>query len=223
MTNVVEYRQNKTFFALEILFILMYYNITGGEDVINKISERIADEMKSLDLIDESESEAYAYGTELFLLKTVFYVMIILLAVLTNSLITGLVFTVSYLALRQYSGGYHCRSPKMCMIVSAGMYIAMIFFYRFASVIFPLISTAALFPVWLYAPCESENNPLSGDERNACRRKALSIALIISMSAWAAYLCGIPRLYYPLSWSLAAAAVLMIISPKKSNERNGQK
>lgn len=158
--------------------------------------------------------EAYAYGTELFMIRAVFYAVLIILAVLTDSVIIGVVFTLSYLLLRQYSGGFHCSSPYACLAVSAVMYIAMAAGYRFISgyeLICPVAAMLSAIPILIFSPCESDSNPLTDEEKQLYRRRAVSWVLIIAPAVLAAYLTELTMLYYPLSWSLTADAVLMII------------
>ena len=78
--------------------------------MLERLSNRLADKLLSEKLISESERDIYAYGMELFLLRVVFYSVILLTAIVTDTLFIGAVFSIVYLSLRQYAGGYHCKS-----------------------------------------------------------------------------------------------------------------
>ena len=57
--------------------------------MLERLSNRLADKLISEKLISESERDIYAYGMELFLLRVVFYSVILLTAIVTDTLFIG--------------------------------------------------------------------------------------------------------------------------------------
>lgn len=74
-------------------------------------------------IIDEENREAYTYGLELFFEKAFLYALISIIAILTNTLLFSIVFIVTYKALRQYTGGFHCKTAEMCLVISILIYL----------------------------------------------------------------------------------------------------
>lgn len=81
-------------------------------------------------IITFENREAYSYGIELFLFKTSLYIIVGVIALITHTLIPSIIFVVSYTLLRQYNGGYHCKTAEMCMIVSILMYLIFLLLYK---------------------------------------------------------------------------------------------
>ncbi len=182
--------------------------------MIERISELLADKLADEKLIPQSQRDIYAYGAELFLLRIVFYSMLLAAALLTGTLAEGTVFTFSYLFLRQYSGGYHCSTPVRCMAVSLLLYFSMAAVYRAGSAAAEIIlmsSAVISFAVTvIFSPSESENNPLTKEERKKYRIIASSVSGIYLLIAAISLKTGADVIFYPLTWSLAAVAALII-------------
>ena len=190
--------------------------------MIEKLSGRLADKLVRENMIPVSERDIYAYGAELFMLKALFYSALLAAALLTRTLAEGAVFTFTYLYLRQYSGGYHCKTPMRCMAVSLLLYLSMTFIYRTGTDITKifLLSAAVLSfaAVVRFSPSESEGNPLTDEERKKYRIIASVTSGIYLLLSAATFISGLDMIFYPLTWSLAADAALI-----KINKSGGKK
>jgi len=90
------------------------------------------------------------------------------LAILLGMFVSALIVHLSYLALRRCSFGLHAKSSFNCTIVSVVMFIALpyvvrnwVLDFRWIFLLFT-VSTCCFF---LYAPADTEKNPLIGKER----------------------------------------------------------
>lgn len=115
--------------------------------------------------------EIYAYGLELFLFKLTFYLIVLIIALLCNSVLVSLVFLVSFMSLRQYTGGYHCRTSGMCMTVSLLLYLCMLLIYHLdiskIATILIVLSILSFIIVLFFSPIENKNKKLdSHDKKN---------------------------------------------------------
>lgn len=173
-------------------------------------------------IITFENREAYSYGIELFLFKTSLYIIVALIALITNTLIPSIIFVVSYTLLRQYNGGYHCKTAEMCMVVSIFMYLIFLLLYELdhenIKIFFLISSCISFLPIAIFSPVENINNPLTVQEK----RKYHIIAVIIAASLIAAVLFGyfftIKNLFYSVSYSLTADAVLIILGLRRNKD-----
>lgn len=184
--------------------------------MIEKLSGRLADKLVRENMIPVSERDIYAYGAELFMLKALFYSALLIAALLTRTLAEGAVFTFTYLFLRQYSGGYHCKTPMRCMAVSLLLYLSMTFVYRTGTELTEIILIAAavlsFVTVVLFSPSESEGNPLTAEERKKYRIIASVTSGIYLLLSAVTFISELDMIFYPLTWSLAADAALILIN-----------
>lgn len=187
--------------------------------MLERLSNRLADKLLSEKLISESERDIYAYGMELFLLRVVFYSVILLTAIVTDTLFIGAVFSIVYLSLRQYAGGYHCKTPMRCMAVSLILYLAVAMVCR-ADIgalkpVLAVVDAAAFAVIAVFSPSESENNPLTDEEKVIYRKKAVILAAAYLLIGAAAFIFGYDAVFFPLSCSFAAVAALMTVNLRK--------
>lgn len=184
--------------------------------MIEKLSGRLADMLVRENMIPVSERDIYAYGAELFMLKVLFYSALLAAALVTRTLAEGVVFTFTYLFLRQYSGGYHCKTPFRCMAVSMLLYLSMTAVYRTgteaAGIVLITAAVLSFGTVVIFSPSESEGNPLTDGERKKYRIIASIVSGIYLLISAVTFISGLDMIFYPLTWSLAADAALIIIN-----------
>ena len=167
-------------------------------------------------IIAEEKREAYMYGFELFFEKIFFYGIILIIAILTKTLIFSVLFTLSYKMLRQYTGGFHCKTAELCLVVSVLIYLLAILLYlldmdlvKSVLGIGAFLSTILIF---VFSPRESKNRPLGSEEKKKYRAMSIIISAIIVIVAAISYRLDISFLFYSTSYSLTADAVLIILS-----------
>lgn len=99
--------------------------------MLRNISRELSTLLAAKKIISIENVDAYAYGLELFLFKSVFYLLVFILSLLSGTLLISALFVIIYLGLRQYSGGYHCKTSGMCMSVSLLIYLILVGIYLF--------------------------------------------------------------------------------------------
>lgn len=176
-------------------------------------------------IITFENREAYSYGIELFLFKASLYIIVAVIALITHTLIPSAIFVVSYILLRQYNGGYHCKTAEMCMIISIFMYLIFLLLYKLdygnTKKILLISSCISLLSIAVFSPVENINNPLTVKEK----RKYHIISVVISAALGAVmilgYILNIINLFYAISYALTADAVLIIFGLRRNkNEKD---
>ncbi len=187
------------------------------------IADILATLLSANKIIDINNQEAYSYGLELFLFKFTLYIIILIISLLTDSFLISLVFTASYMLLRQYTGGYHCKTPEACMLTSILIYTFMLFLYNLNTLIlfFFVIITISYLIIILKAPIENENNPLDIYEIKKYRILSIIISTLLTVLSMLSFIFDFKEFAFPISYTLTADAVLLLISPRrKKNEEN---
>ncbi len=182
--------------------------------------KNLADETAILlithNIIAEEKREAYTYGFELLYEKLFFYGIIFVIALLTKTLLFSALFIFFYKMLRQYTGGFHCRTAELCLVVSVLIYLLIVLLYMLNkdSIEFVLAISAlvSLIIILTFSPRESKNRPLESNEKKKYRKLSIIIASITAIIAAVSYRLDISFLFYSSSYSLTADAVLIILS-----------
>lgn len=182
--------------------------------------KNLADEAALLlithNVIAEEKREAYTYGFELFFEKLFFYGIVFIIALLTRTLLFSALFIFAYKMLRQYTGGFHCKTAELCLVVSVLIYLVVMLLYmvdmnriEFVLAIGALVSTIIIF---IFSPRENINRPLEDGEKKKYRTVSIIISTITAIVATVSYKLDISFLFYSTSCSLTADAVLIILS-----------
>lgn len=96
----------------------------------------------------------------------------------------SIAFTVFYMMIRPYAGGYHARTPKMCYVFSLIMIIVVLFLIRtipLNGLLYLLIYAVSSIVIFKLSPVEDENKPLDNIERVVFRKRAIKSHIILSL------------------------------------------
>jgi len=198
--------------------------------MLKNLAEDLAQILAANNIIKVEECDAYRYGLELAISKIIMYTIILIIAILTKTLLFSSLFAIMYVVLRQYTGGYHCKSAEMCIIVSIFIYLLMLLVFllnliNIGSLITRMILLSLTFIspliIVIFSPVESSNNPLTKEEKNKYHRNSIIVAIILLIISCVSLITNISILFYSSSGSLTADAVLIILSLRRSkNEKN---
>lgn len=185
--------------------------------------ENIADDLAILlaekKIIKPENREFYFYGLQLAITKLFFFLVILTISLFTKTFLVSMAFVFMYSAIRQFTGGHHCRSEVSCFFVSILLYLIMILFYDInmcGGKLFLCITAAiSVLLVIIFSPIEHKNKPLSVDERKKYGRISKVVAIILAITVGISMWLNINILFYSSSYALTADAVLLIIALKE--------
>lgn len=194
--------------------------------MIKNLAEDLAVLLAANGIIKLEDCDAYRYGLELFISKAIMYIIVFIIALLTKTLLFSILFIGMYSAIRQYSGGFHCKSAEMCLVVSILIYLVALFIYiiNFENVKIPLMIITLVTPliVMFFSPVETPNNPLTNEEKKKYHLNTMITSIILLIISCISLITNITSIFYASAGSLTADAVLIILSLRRSkNEENG--
>ena len=167
-------------------------------------------------IIPPDDMEVYTYGLELLIPKLVLYLLILIIAALTKTIIVSLLFVVMYMSLRKYTSGFHCKTAERCLCVSLLIHILMIMVYYLSipttDFILLVLSAISSVVIVIFSPVENENRPLVNGEKYKYKVKSILIMILILNLIEVSISLQINQLFYSSVCSLTADAVLIILS-----------
>ena len=132
-------------------------------------------------LIDESNKEIIAFGLNRLFDMIISWFFAILCADLMGDFFVGILFEINYMLLRSFTGGYHARNKKNCLILtylSTFICIVLIFFVPVnilaMNIMVPLFDVI----IFYYAPIQSNNKPLNLIEKKIYHRNSVFLAIV---------------------------------------------
>jgi len=130
------------------------------------------------------------------------------------------VFTVAYIPLRSFAGGYHAKTPFRCWVISNFLLIAALLIVRYVShftAFFLLLTALSLLCLVVLMPVSDIHKKLSEKDRKKYRRKGLMI-LMVEICA-SAMLCYFALINF--SYSIFSAWILLSIMLIGGKIKNG--
>ena len=188
--------------------------------------EHLADIIVENDNSNSTDKEILVYGLTSAIEQGTSILTTAVLGVLFGLLLESLIFLVSFSMIRMYAGGYHCKKPTHCYIMSSVIMVAILTILKFTpieyitsiSIILLLLSTATIIR---YAPVETSNKPLDEKEQKHYRRKTIQNMVIEYCIILILFIVQQYRWAYVIILGITITAILVIIQIKIRGESNG--
>lgn len=193
---------------------------------MDKIIDKIIEKMKISDSLTDDE-EIVRYGLEIMITKIIFAVSIAVVGLLMKSFFEGVVFTVAYSFIRQYSGGSHAKTRIWCYIHSMLIFVASLVIIK-AVVYMPvlavplsLLSVISVIYIFFAAPIDSETKRLDSDEIRVYGRKAKLMAFVMLSISVVLLLLKLRIFAFSVMTGIIISAFLMVVG-QIENYKSGE-
>ncbi|WP_418841292.1 accessory gene regulator B family protein [Ruminococcus sp.] len=130
--------------------------------------------------------ELYEYAIYILLSSAFHIATVIVLGLVFNLLTESLVFYLSFIAIRKFAGGYHAKTPTRCYLFSIVSNMIMFYLIKWLNgactlfvYLFMMIGLFCLVEILLISPLDTENNPLTGQEKKMYRMLTSIITILI--------------------------------------------
>ena len=150
---------------------------------LKKISGVIIKSFVNQGIINDEEKDIYQFGLNQLMFFIVNMISSIAIGLIAEMLAECIVFTLAYMLLRRYSGGYHARTSVRCYFLSVCLMIVVLKIINitisneYYHIVFVVLLLSGLVII-LKAPIESENKPLNDAEYEKYRKKSLVIMAV---------------------------------------------
>lgn len=184
--------------------------------MLSSIAEEISLRLVADRLVPIDKMKYYTYGIELVLNNFLVFLSIAIISVLTGNIFISLVYVLTYCPIRNYVGGYHCKTYAKCYLTTLFLYISMLIFDQYLSnnrLIVSLILIAITIPVILIlAPVDYGNDPISNEERREYRFKSAVLIVIAIIGFVLAIVLHQTEVAFAISWGISMVLLLMLLS-----------
>ncbi len=152
----------------------------------NRIAKYITYEMLKNSIINREKFDIYVYGFELMIAYFFYFLSLILVAIITNTIIESLVFCFGFMLVRKCAGGYHTSSYLKCQILfilNQLIFVGCVKIFSENILIYflPIVLLTMLVVMWLIAPIDNENKKLTDGEYNHFKKLSRVCSVIITL------------------------------------------
>lgn len=149
--------------------------------MIEQLAERLTAGQIERGGIDESQKALYKYGYIVLVEMSINILLTVVIGILSGKMFLVIFFSLMFIPLRSYCGGWHAPKDWMCMMFSLGTLLLVVFLEQFpflpGSVLFfiELISSVVIL---FLAPMDSAAKRLDEKERKTFRNIARIILVL---------------------------------------------
>jgi accessory gene regulator B len=121
------------------------------------------------------------YGLQTMIEKFVNICTIIIFAIVSKEVLVSFVFYLCFVYLRKYTGGFHARTFLKCYFLSSisfAVAVLLIKYNVFSTIIYRILCVLGIVLLLKWKPIDSENKPISDEEKNLYYKKVIMLLLI---------------------------------------------
>lgn len=154
--------------------------------MITKIANIISERWVNNNLISEEMMRCYEYGLQTLLLAIISVGNIFIVGLLTSTVPNSLLFLMTFIAVRSFTGGYHADTSLKCNALFITAYLLIVYAVRHLNIDTGITSAASLIigivVIGWIGTIESKGKQLAADQKR--KNKEISIGLFVLY--WAA-------------------------------------
>lgn len=188
--------------------------------MIDRVVSIVVNSLIKNDLLQKSEVELYRFGIKRLLLFCINVITTIIIGIICNMLWQSVVFSIAYIPLRRYAGGYHAKTPQKCYLLSVLLILGVLTFICGIpkNELLIIIALAAGIIVFVNSPVESKNKELSEKEREAFKRYS-RIILLTELAVMLATLLINVEFAMCLCLSIVSSAIMVVIPERTVTDK----
>jgi accessory gene regulator B len=148
---------------------------------MKKVITRLADRFVRKGIISEEDKVVYEFGIYQGMTLTINLLTILIVGYLFNEIFSLIAFSVFYLSIRSYAGGYHADTELRCYLVSTAMLLIVVYILKYVSISPYALMITLCFSITslvLLAPVENHSKPLDDLEKKVYRSRTLKIMVL---------------------------------------------
>lgn len=162
--------------------------------------------------------ELYEYAIYIILSSAFHMATVIVLGLVFNLLTESLVFYLSFIVIRKFAGGYHAKTPVRCYLFSFASNIIILCLVKWLSsintlfiFIFIIFELLCVVLILLISPLDTENNPLTGQEKKMYRMLTSIITILIFIISSLCFFKGYRNIESSMICGVVMSALVLLM------------
>lgn len=182
--------------------------------MISSLSSLITEALYKSQVIAEEDKELYVYGFFVLLSKGLFFLVSAFFGWTLGVLWESIVFYIMFSTLRSYAGGFHASKESICTCcTTVSLFLSSLsicYMEKIGNMAIPFCVLAVCGAVvYLLAPLDSEDKPLTPAELALYRQKAKEIVVAIWIISIGSVCLHLPAVLYTASASMVLESCLL--------------
>lgn len=190
--------------------------------MFHSISLKITQTLIKYGCIPKEDAELYSYGFRQLFMMILNLSITLILGIILNEFWQSIVFSLGYIPIRSFAGGYHAKTPQMCTIFSSLMILIVLLIMKFIplpNIVILLIWIISLIIILALSPVPDTHKPLDDIEKVVYRRKTIVLLIINSIGIIISMVFYLKIIYYSLVLALFCLSIMLILGKLKNFRR----
>ena len=187
--------------------------------MIKYLLNNITDFFYLNNIINEEEKEIFVYGLQLIISTVIGITLIASLGLFLNMFVKSLIFLISFIWIRMYSGGYHASSYIKCNLTFVTVYLMTMVITTITPSNYIMIASLVMISLTLhiilkYAPVDHENKRLSDEQKRINKKITLQLLFLFYLIAAVLYKID-NQLFYTIIVTMFMVSSLILVKIKQ--------
>lgn len=194
--------------------------------MLNACATALTDRLLCRFPMAQGHRAVYVYGFEITLSSLAVMFSVFTLSCLCGAVYTSITFSLIFVSIRLFSGGYHAKTYGRCFILSNAVYLACFstaYLIQILRITFfcPVLTLFSMAIVCVLAPVKHKNHPMSNTSYQKNRNIALAFTTCEGLSILVAFFFSFMlHIVCMGSTTMTAIAVLMVIPKIQERRKN---
>lgn len=183
------------------------------------ISEKLTSILIENGSIPKEDSELYSYGFRQSFTMLLNILTTLCVGLIFNELLQSIFFSISYLPIRSFAGGYHAKTPLRCYIYSTLMIILVLLLLRYTYItklVNLILSLISVLVICILSPVQDNNKPLDELEKAVYKRRTMYLLFINFIISIIALFFHFENISYCFVLSLSSLGVILVLGMLKN-------
>lgn len=181
-----------------------------------------------LGTIEETEADTYRYSYSLLIMWVLFSFALLLVGFLFGFLGPSLVLLILFIPLRQYTGGVHSKSVVTCFCITMASFTTILWlaYMGLPAMLYaalPIIVSVSAILIFIFAPQDDINKPLTKNEKKHCRKRTRQLLLLELIAIFTVFWISAESTWpYFMTAAVTWVAVNVTIKAVLNTQRNSE-
>lgn len=195
--------------------------------MFERISAIIADRLENNRIIQMEAKEVCAYGLRQIFSTILNAGTMLLIGVFMHMTIEAILFTIAYIPIRIFAGGYHASTPQRCWAFSAVMLFMVLWIVKYTPEKYlwylTALSLIASIAIFLLSPVEDQNKPLDEKEHHVYHIRTTLIMLAEIMIVIVVNILQFKHIVMLIEMDWCSLAVMLLLGKWKNSKTERKK
>jgi len=191
--------------------------------MFDRVAEQIAGRIFAGNDFDDEKKEVVIYGLSQLLTGIFNLITILVIGIAYGMPIQAVIFTITYILLRIYAGGYHADTPVRCYVFSVVMIMLVlsgIKWIKLSKLLYLMLSIVCSLFVFFLSPVDNVNKRLDDKEYMIYGRMARVIVTLELILILVFYQLNARDICIAIEYAIITMCMMLVLGKVKNREEH---